>query len=83
MKLIGDSETSKYTAIAEIIEFCIDNGIDSYADLLLYSKDNRYDWFKVLCGKSTNTIMYFLRSMTWTKTGRKGDKWDERKENNE
>ena len=72
LKLIGDSENSKYKAIAEMIEFCIFNDIDSYADLLLYAKDNRYDWFKVLCGKSTNTIMYFLRSRKWNKDTKGG-----------
>lgn len=30
--------SDKYSAIGEMIEFCIQNGIDSYAELLMYSK---------------------------------------------
>lgn len=66
LKLMGKVESDKYKAIAEMIEYCMENDIHSYAELLLYAKNSRYDWFKVLCGKSTNTIMYFLRSMTWS-----------------
>ena len=52
--------SDKYSAIGEMIEFCIQNGIDSYAELLMYSKNNRFDWFKVLCDNGTVTIVQFL-----------------------
>lgn len=55
----------KYTAIGEMIEFCIENDIVSYAMLLLYAKKYRFDWFKVLCDSGTLTMVQFLKSRSW------------------
>lgn len=57
--------SDKYTAIGEMIEFCIQNGIDSYAELLLYAKNNRVEWFHVLCDSGTITVVQFLKSRYW------------------
>lgn len=57
--------TDKYSAIGEMIEFCMQNDIDSYAQLLLYARDNRTDWFRVLCDNGTITIVQFLKSRHW------------------
>lgn len=57
--------SDKYTAIGEILEFCIANCIESYAQLLLYAKNNRTDWFRVLCDNGTVTIVQFLKSRYW------------------
>lgn len=61
ISLAGD----KYTAIGEMLEFCMENGIESYAELLLYAKNNRVDWFRVLCDSGTVTIVQFLKSRYW------------------
>lgn len=55
----------KYTAIGEMIEYCIDNHITSYATLLLYAKETRQDWFKVLCDNGSLTILSFLKARVW------------------
>ncbi len=60
----------KYTAMGEMIEFCIANDMVSYAMLLLYAKKNRNDWFKVLCDSGTITIVQFLKSRNWEKDRR-------------
>lgn len=57
--------SDKYSAIGEMIEFTMKNGIDSYAELLLYAKQNREDWFRVLCDTGTVTIVQFLKSKYW------------------
>ena len=57
--------SDKYSAIGEMIDFCIQNCIDSYAELLLYAKDNRVDWFHVLCDNGTVTMVQFLKSRYW------------------
>lgn len=57
--------SDKYSAMGEIIDFCIENGLDSYAQLLLYAKNNREDWFRVLCDSGTITIVQFLKSRYW------------------
>lgn len=55
----------KYSAIGEMIEFCLQNGIVSYAQLLLFAKDSRKDWFRVLCDNGTVTMVQFLKSHYW------------------
>ena len=57
--------TDKYSAIGEMIEFCIQNNIVSYARLLLFAKENRQDWFRVLCDNGTLTMVQFLKSHYW------------------
>ena len=55
----------KYTAIGEMIEFCLANDMISYAMLLLYAKKNRFDWFKILCDSGSITMVQFLKSRSW------------------
>ncbi len=57
--------TDKYSAIGEMIEFCMENAVVGYADLLLYAKNNRMDWFRVLCDNGTLTMVQFLKSHYW------------------
>ena len=54
----------KYTAIAEMVDYCVENDIISYAELLVYAKSNNYMWFRVLCDNST-TVYSFLKSLGW------------------
>ena len=54
--------SDKYSAIGEMIEFCMENMISSYATLLLYARDNKEDWFRVLCDNGTVTMVQFLKS---------------------
>ena len=60
-----NTSPNTYTIIAEIIEYCQQNDIDSYAYILLYAKNNRSDWFKVLCDCGTLLIVHFLKSKLW------------------
>lgn len=64
MKILGIA-TDKYSAIGEMIEFCIQNNVVSYAQLLLFAKKNRNDWFRVLCDNGTITMVQFLKSRYW------------------
>ncbi|MDD6305347.1 MAG: replication protein [Clostridiales bacterium] len=57
--------TDKYSAIGEMIEFCLQKGVVSYAQLLLYAKEERQDWFRVLCDNGTLTMVQFLKSHYW------------------
>lgn len=58
--------TDKYKAVSEMIDFCYTNGITSYSELLIYSKNERFDWFRVLCDNGTVVMKEFLKSMDWT-----------------
>lgn len=55
----------KYKAIWEMLDFCEENDITSYADLLMYSRIHRFDWFRVLCDSATVVIKEYLKSKTW------------------
>ncbi len=57
--------SDKYKAISEMIDFCIENGIDSFATLIVYAKENRVDWFQILCDTGTLPIVQFLKSRYW------------------
>lgn len=57
--------TDRYKAIGEMMDFIDEQGITSYAKLLRYARNNRYDWFRILCDNSTYTIKEYLKSITW------------------
>lgn len=59
------SASDKYSAIGEMIDFCMQNDVECYAELLLYAKNNREDWFRVLCDNGTVTLVQFLKSKYW------------------
>lgn len=56
----------KYKAIGEMIDFCQDNDVISYSILLEYCRNERYDWFRVLCDNGTVVIKEYLKSRAWT-----------------
>ena len=60
------SVADKYASIADMIDFCETNQIRSYAQLLKYCKDERQDWFRVLCDNGTYVLKEFLKSADWT-----------------
>lgn len=60
-----NSSADKYTAIGEMIDFCVSTGIDSYAELIIYAKNNRMDWFRILCDNGTLPVVQFLKSRYW------------------
>ena len=64
--------TDKYKAIGEIIDFCEDNGVYSYSELLKYARSNRFDWFRVLCDNGTIVVREYLKSKLWTESYRNG-----------
>lgn len=58
--------TDKYVAIGEMMDFCITNQVMSYAQLLVYSRHNRQDWFRTLVDSSTMVMKEFLKSYAWS-----------------
>lgn len=57
--------TDKYKAVGEIIDFCLEHQIVSYSQLLIYARQERYDWFRVLCDNGTVVVKEFLKSLDW------------------
>lgn len=58
--------TDKYKAIGEIIDFCIEQDVYSFSDLLEYARMERFDWFRVLCDNGTVVVKEYLKSRSWT-----------------
>lgn len=58
--------TDKYKAIGEMIDYCEDNGVYSYSELLKYCRMERFDWFRVLCDNGTVVMKEYLKSKSWT-----------------
>lgn len=57
--------TDKYTCIRDMMQYCVENNITAYSDLLMYASVDRYDWFRVLCDSGTVVIKEFLKSRSW------------------
>lgn len=58
--------TDKYKAIGEMIDYCKENNIVSYSELLEYCRMERFDWFRVLCDNGTVVMKEYLKSRSWT-----------------
>lgn len=56
----------KYKALGEMIDYCDENGIVSYSELLKYCRMERFDWFRVLCDNGTVVMKEYLKSKLWT-----------------
>lgn len=65
MEVIG-LVIDKYAAIGEMIDFCEINHITSYAVLIKWCKDNKHEWFRVLCDSATLVMREYLKSLKWT-----------------
>lgn len=55
----------KYKSIREMMMFCVENNIYSYAKLLEYASLEHYDWFRVLCDNGTVVMKEYLKSRSW------------------
>lgn len=52
----------KYKAIGEMLDFLDANIEMSYYDLLLYARQEHFDWFRILCDSGTYVIKEFIKS---------------------
>ena len=64
--------TDKYKAVREMIAFCQENGIQSYAELLVYASVEQDTWFRVLCDCGTVVMKEYLKSVTWESSRSQG-----------
>lgn len=57
--------SDKYKGIAEMQEFCRDNLVLSYAQLMDYARIHRYDWFRLLCDSASLVMSNYVKSIKW------------------
>lgn len=55
----------RYTAIAEILDFCDDNHIYSFRQLLQICRNEHFEWFRSLCDGSCYIVKEYLKSSSW------------------
>lgn len=58
--------TDKYKALREMMQFCREHRIVSYAVLADYAADNHFDWFRVLADSGSVFMREYLKSVSWT-----------------
>lgn len=56
----------RYKAIKEMMNFCKDNDIHSYAVLCDWCSENRMDWFRLLCDNASYVIKEYIKSLKWS-----------------
>ena len=61
--IITDSD--KIRLVEEMIEFCDEKKMYSFADLMDYSKDNNKMWFSALCGFYGRAVREYIRARYW------------------
>ena len=49
-----------------MIDYCKDNNIFSFSDLLEMAMVDKYDWFRVLCDNGAVIMEKYLKSRKWT-----------------
>lgn len=52
-------------ALAEMMDWCIEQGCYSFYRLANYARENRSDWFRVITRSSTLFLTAWLKSMQW------------------
>lgn len=57
--------SDKYKVIGEMLDWCVENDVISYGELLMYARANQQDWFRVLCDSATLVMKEFLKSQQW------------------
>lgn len=60
--MLKTSNQTKYDALKEMIQYCIDADVLEYEDLLVYAMHNEPTWFEALADSCTYTMSAFLKS---------------------
>lgn len=55
----------KYKSIGEMMDYVVQEDCSSYADLLIYARIFRPDWFRTLCDNGSYVMKEFIKSYSW------------------
>lgn len=58
--------TDKYTALAEMQDFCEKYNVTSFYLLSKYSRTNKTDWYRILCDSGSVYMREYLKSKKWS-----------------
>lgn len=62
---ICECSIDRYTAIAEILDFCDDNQVYSFRELLRLCRMQHFEWFRSLCDGGCYIIKEYLKTASW------------------
>ena len=62
---ICECSIDRYTAIAEILDFCDDNHVYSFRELLRLCRMEHFEWFRSLCDGGCYIIKEYLKTASW------------------
>lgn len=54
--------TDKYVTLAEILDFCDDNDVMYYSQLIRWCRQNKFEWFRVLCDGGSFMVKEYLKT---------------------
>lgn len=57
--------TDRYTTLSDILDFCDNNSIQFYSDLIRWCKTNRFEWFRCLCDGGSYMVKEYLKTSTY------------------
>lgn len=61
------SASSRYQTLRNILQFCDQEHIYNFSELVDYCAEYNYTWFMILCDGSTVFIKEYMKSKTWKK----------------
>lgn len=67
---IMQCDIDHYTAIAEIMDFCDDNQIYSFRNLLHICRMEHFEWFRSLCDGGSYIVKEYLKTANWEDNAR-------------
>ena len=62
---MASNKEYKGIIIGEMVDWCDENNVYAYCDLLRYARHENPDWYYVLNTSSTNQMLAFLKSKAW------------------
>ena len=60
------SENDDFQMLADMVQYCVDNDIHSFAKFVMICKANNQQWFKALCRRTTYFMDKFIKSLAWS-----------------
>ena len=55
----------KYGYIGEMMDWCDEQGVRSYANLLRFARNEREEWFRCLCDNGTYVMKEYLKTASF------------------
>lgn len=65
-KAIEDISVDKYELVSEMIDWCKQQNVVSFAVFVDYARVERKDWLKVLVDRNSHLIWQYIKSRAWS-----------------